>query len=91
MNLVEEFRSHAHTCRRTAGQTKDPADRAYWEALAARWERCAAVAQTTSEVARERQLQPNAADETAPPGKDFRMKAAEAGDQASLDLITICY
>jgi hypothetical protein len=47
MDPVEEFRRHANECRRTARLTKDRADRALWELLAERWERCVETAQST--------------------------------------------
>jgi len=47
MDPVEEFRRHANECRQTARLTKDRADRALWELLAERWERCVETAQTS--------------------------------------------
>jgi hypothetical protein len=47
MNLLEEFRTHANSCRQTARLEKDPVARRDWESLAERWDRCAQVAENT--------------------------------------------
>jgi hypothetical protein len=64
MDPVEEFRKHANECRRTACLTKDRADRARWELMADRWERCVETAQSAIATAanarhkRTRQVRP---------------------------------
>jgi hypothetical protein len=51
MDTVAEFRRHADECRRTARMTKRPADRAQWELLAERWQRCVEVAESAMAAA----------------------------------------
>jgi hypothetical protein len=46
MDLREEFRRHADECRQTARLTKHPVDRAQWESLAERWDRCVETAES---------------------------------------------
>jgi hypothetical protein len=51
MDPIDEFRKHAAECRRAAQSTKDPADRAQWQSLAGRWERCLEAAQAATAAA----------------------------------------
>ncbi len=48
MNISGEFRKHAAECRLMASFTRDPASRATWSRMAARWLRCAEVFESQS-------------------------------------------
>jgi hypothetical protein len=46
-----EFRQHADECRRMARYSNLPEDKAGWEHLAERWQRCAELAQEQAAAA----------------------------------------
>ena len=43
MVTAKDFRRHASECRQMARSTRDLEDRANWNRLAERWDRCAAL------------------------------------------------
>lgn len=51
MDPIQEFRRHAADCRQMAKLTKDSSDKAVWESLAERWERCIEAQSVLAEAA----------------------------------------
>jgi hypothetical protein len=46
MDLVDEFRRHVAECRQAARMARTQADRADWDLLAERWQRCVQTAES---------------------------------------------